>query len=91
MAFALAASSGTVASMRGYRLSPLVWGSGMALAAATAYARIASDDAWLTDTLAGAGLGTAVGVLVPLLLHAPETRSRVSVRAGRTLDVTISF
>ena len=46
---------------------------------------------WLTDTLAGAGLGTAVGILVPLLFHAPETRSRVSVRAGRTLDVSITF
>ncbi len=91
MAFALAASSGTVASMRGYRLAPLVWGAGMGLGAATAYARIASDDAWLTDTLAGAGLGTAVGVLVPMLLHAPETRSRVSVRAGRTVDVVVAF
>lgn len=91
MAFALAASSGTVASMRGYRLAPLVWSAGMALGAATAYARIASDDAWLTDTLAGAGIGTAVGVLVPLVLHAPVRGSPISVRAGRTVDVVVAF
>ena len=92
LAFALAASSDTVASLRGYRLAPLVWGSGLALGLATAYTRIASDDAWLTDTLAGAGIGTAVGVLVPLLFHGagPEA-GRVSVRAGRTVDVVLAF
>lgn len=94
-AFALAASSGTVATMRGYRLAPVVWASGMAVGLATAYARIASDDAWLTDTLAGAGLGTAVGVLVPVLFHAPA-RPRFSLnvqelRGGRLVGLSGTF
>jgi membrane-associated phospholipid phosphatase len=94
-AFALAASSGTVASMRGYRLAPLVWGAGMAVGVATAYTRIASDDAWLTDTLASAGLGTAVGALVPILFHGPKARgvslATHEVRGGRVGSIAIAF
>lgn len=83
LAFALAASSGTIAEMRGYRLAPLVWGAGAAGAVLTAYLRIAADEAWLTDTLAGAGLGAAVGILVPYVFHRPPPE--------RTTWITTAF
>jgi membrane-associated phospholipid phosphatase len=68
-AFGVATSAGVVASMRGYRLAPLVWASGMMIGAATAYTRIAADRHYFTDTLAGAAIGTTVGAAVPLLFH----------------------
>lgn len=67
--FGVATAAGVVASMRGYRLAPLVWLVGMGIGAATAYTRIASDHHYFTDTLAGAAIGTVVGGGVPLLFH----------------------
>ena len=72
--FGLAAASGVVASMRGYRLAPLVWFAGLTLGVATAYTRIAADRHYFTDTLAGAAIGTLVGGAVPLLFHSPTAR-----------------
>jgi membrane-associated phospholipid phosphatase len=69
--FGVAAASGVVASMRGYRLAPLVWIAGMMLGVATGYTRIASDRHYFTDVLAGAAIGTVVGGGVPLLFHRP--------------------
>ncbi|WP_437806240.1 phosphatase PAP2 family protein [Sorangium sp. So ce1078] len=71
-AFSLAAASGTVASMRGYRAAPWVWAQGMALAALSGYLRIASDRHYFTDVLTGAALGSAAGVLIPYLFHGPR-------------------
>jgi hypothetical protein len=71
-AFGVATAAGVVASMRGYRLAPLVWLVGMGIGAATAYTRIASDHHYVTDTLAGAAIGTVVGGGVPLLFHRPK-------------------
>ncbi len=71
-AFAMAASAGTIASMRGYRLAPLVWIVGMAIGGATAYLRIAADRHYFTDTLAGAALGTATGIGIPWFFHSPR-------------------
>ena len=45
-AFALAAASGTVSEMRGYRWAPLTWSVGGAVAVTTAYLRIAADKHW---------------------------------------------
>ena len=70
-AFGVAAASGVVASMRGYRLAPLVWAAGLVLGVATAYTRIAAVRHYFTDTLAGAAIGTVVGGAVPLVFHAP--------------------
>ena len=72
-AFALASASGTVASMRGYRWAPAVWGMGESLAAATGYLRIAADRHWLTDVLVGLAVGVGVGIAVPLLFHSPAS------------------
>lgn len=69
LAFVLAASSGTVASMRGYRLAPLIWGSGMSFAFVSGYLRIAADRHYFSDVLVGAVLGVGIGMAVPLLLH----------------------
>jgi membrane-associated phospholipid phosphatase len=70
-AFGVAAAAGTVASMRGYRLAPLVWTAGILFGVGTAYTRMAADRHYFTDVLAGAGIGTAVGAGIPLLFHAP--------------------
>lgn len=70
-AFGLATASGVVASMRGYRLAPLVWATGMMISAATAYTRIAADRHYFTDTLAGAAIGVLAGGAVPWLFHSP--------------------
>jgi membrane-associated phospholipid phosphatase len=70
-AFALAAATGTVATMRGYRWAPVPWIVGGSLAAGTGYLRIAADRHWLTDVLVGMVVGIGMGIAVPLLLHAP--------------------
>lgn len=67
--FALAAATGTVATMRGYRWAPAAWIGGGVIAAGTGYLRIAAAKHWLTDVLAGMALGVAVGVTVPLVFH----------------------
>jgi membrane-associated phospholipid phosphatase len=72
LAFSLAAAAGTVSTLRGYRSAPWVWAAGMTLATGVAYLRIASDMHYLTDALAGAVVGSAIGVGVPLLLHGRE-------------------
>ena len=69
MSFTLAAAAGTVATLRGYRLMPLVWATLMPLAAATGYLRIAADKHYFTDVMTGMVIGTAVGVVLPLLFH----------------------
>jgi len=73
LAFALAASSGTVAFMRGYRLAPLVLGAQLASAFTVAYLRIAADKHYLSDVMVGAVVGGLIGTFVPLLLHAPSS------------------
>jgi membrane-associated phospholipid phosphatase len=76
-AFAMVVSSGTVASLRGYRGARWIWIAGLPAAAATGYLRIAADQHYLTDVLAGAAIGSASGFLVPYVFH----RKRVPARA----------
>jgi membrane-associated phospholipid phosphatase len=81
--FALAAASGTVATMRGYRWAPLLWGVGGTLAATTAYLRIAADRHWLTDVLVGAVVGAGIGFAVPYFFHSAKDDSATpSTSAG---------
>lgn len=68
LAFSLAVSGGTVASIRGYKSAPWVWGIGLASAAATGYLRMAADQHYLTDVLGGAITGGAIGFAVPWFL-----------------------
>lgn len=68
-AFSLAVSSGMVASMRGYRAAPAVWGLGLGAAAVTGYLRIAADRHYATDVMTGALVGSAIGFAVPYFMH----------------------
>ena len=78
LAFAVATSAGTVNSLRGYRLAPLVWGTGMAMAVSVAYLRIAADKHYLSDVMTGAVVGSIVVVGVPLLFHSAFSASTSS-------------
>jgi len=92
-AFALAASAGTVATLRRYRLAPLVWSVGLAVAATTAALRIAAERHYLIDVLAGAVGGTVLGVGLPFAhrlsanprLHVGFTPLPVTAGAGIAL------
>lgn len=83
--FAIASAGGTIASMRGYRLAPMVWISGMMIAATTGYMRMAADRHYFTDVLAGGALGTAIGAAVPLLFHSPKGRSGAFAFLGHAM------
>ena len=73
LAFAMATSSGTTASLRGYRLAPMVWAVGLTGAAAVAYLRIAADKHYLSDVLTAVVVGSLVGVGVPILFHSAKS------------------
>ncbi|MGC4065723.1 MAG: phosphatase PAP2 family protein [Polyangiaceae bacterium] len=91
VAFAIAAASGTVASMRGYRLAPLVWATGETLAAVTGYFRIAADRHYASDVLVGAAMGSLIGFSVPYFLHRPTTETSsvaISASPGSGLMIT---
>lgn len=69
LAFAIAVSAGTVAHRRGYRLEPVIWTTGLAIAATTGYLRMAADKHYLSDVAVGAAVGAAFGYLVPRWFH----------------------
>lgn len=75
LAFAIATSAGTINTLRGYRLAPLVWGAGLTMAVSVGYLRIAADKHYLSDVLTGAVVGSIIGVGVPLLLHSASSSS----------------
>lgn len=72
IAFAIATSSATIATMRGYKLAPVIWGTGLAFGASIGYLRIAADKHYFSDVMTGAIVGSLVGVAVPLILHSPR-------------------
>lgn len=85
LAFSLAVSSGTVASLRGYSWAPLVWGAGLTVATTTAYFRLAADRHYFTDVAVGAIVGSAVGFGVPYFFHGDRSSgmpSSVNLAAG---------
>jgi hypothetical protein len=79
LAFALAVSTGSLASLKGDDNKDWVWATGLTFAAATGYLRVASDSHYLTDVLAGAALGTAVGWGIPRLVDRTKEPSPEAV------------
>jgi len=82
LGFVSAVSAGTVATLKGYKAAPWIWGTGLTLAVATGYLRIAADKHYLTDVLTGAVLGSAFGFLIPWL-HRPT-------KSGETTSARVS-
>jgi membrane-associated phospholipid phosphatase len=78
LTFSLAVASGTVASLRGYREAPWIWATGLTLAGATGYLRIAGDKHYFTDVVTGAVVGSFVGFAVPYWLHRSGNRGETS-------------
>ncbi len=92
LAFALVSSTATVASMRGYRNAWVVWPVGVTLATTVAWLRIAADKHWLSDVATGAALGTATGILVPMIAHSPRvTRQGTVVLEARPPMLMATF
>lgn len=77
LAFSLVTAGTEVASLRGYRYAPWIWRAGLPVAALTAYFRIAADRHYLTDVLAGAGIGSTLGFAVPYLAHRSRTDRKI--------------
>ncbi|WP_242343819.1 phosphatase PAP2 family protein [Anaeromyxobacter terrae] len=81
-AFSLATATATVATIRGRSWAPWAWGAGLTLATGVGYLRMAGDAHWLTDVVAGAAVGSAVGFAVPWFFH-----RRSGPRRRRGLDL----
>lgn len=79
-----AVAGGMIATMRKYRLAPLVWASGAVIAVSTSYLRLAADKHYLSDVVTGTVIGVAVGFFIPYLFHGPRTdvRTPTEARAG---------
>jgi membrane-associated phospholipid phosphatase len=94
-AFSFAAAASTLAFLRGNRLAPYIAGGGGALALGTGFLRLAADVHWTTDVIAGAVVGTGLGVALPLLLHRPAERGAPALRllpwVGRATGVELAF
>jgi membrane-associated phospholipid phosphatase len=91
-AVSLAVAAGTVSSLRGYRLAPLVWGATLPVALFTGYLRIAADRHYFTDVLTGAVGGAIVGFVVPYVFHRPEAAptTKGSAPAGQAYSLGFS-
>jgi membrane-associated phospholipid phosphatase len=99
-AFAVTVSAAEVMTLRGHRRQARwVWGVGLPAAAAVAYFRMAGDRHYLTDVLASAGVGTAMGLAVPrLVFKAQRPGSSAAARlvvapvlSGSLLGVTCTW
>lgn len=90
-AFALAVSSGTVATLRGYRGAPWVWGSGLLLASTIGYLRVAADRHYMSDVLVGASVGSLVGFAVPFFFHRKSADSEPTKMAPSAISAGASY
>ncbi|MEZ4462336.1 MAG: phosphatase PAP2 family protein [bacterium] len=95
-AFSLAASASTIAHLRNYEHATLVTIGAGSAAVVAGVMRTMADMHWPTDVLAGAAVGTAVGIGMPLLLHgrADDGEGDVSVvpnNSGATVQWIFLF
>ena len=95
LAFAMATSSGTVASLRDYKSAPALWIGGLVLAGATAYLRVGSDAHYFSDVLVGSVIGAGIGIAIPLVFHQDALTDEPAMAAPRTQaprrEVIVSF
>jgi membrane-associated phospholipid phosphatase len=82
LTFSLAVGSGLIAQRRGYRLAPVIWASGLAIAATTGYLRMAADRHYATDVLVGAAAGALGAVLIPQLTGSLPPRATIVPQPG---------
>lgn len=82
LTFSIAVGAGVLAQRRGYQLAPVIWGTGLALAATTAYLRMAADRHYFTDVLVGGAVGVAGALLIPRLTGSLPARAAVVPRPG---------
>lgn len=75
-AFSAVTSAAMAARLRGDPAWRWILGLGLAGASTVAWLRVAADRHWATDVAAGAAFGAAVGLGLPLLLHAPRDEAR---------------
>lgn len=87
LTFALATSSATVATLQGRRWAPVAWGVGLAAATSVGALRLAADAHWTSDVLAGAALGSAMGIFVPRAGH----RHLAVVAGPRSVSLVCRF
>ena len=67
LAFSLATSAGTIASLRKERLAPVVWVIGMLAATGTGISRVAANQHFASDVIVGSVVGAGIGIMVPML------------------------
>lgn len=72
--FTTSVTAGTIASLRGYSGSNVVWIPGVVLASAASYLRLGCDRHYFTDVVAGVVVGTGVGIALPRLLHGGDDK-----------------
>lgn len=82
LTFSIAVGAGTLAQRRGYRLAPVIWASGLAIAVTTGYLRMAADRHYLTDVLTGAAVGTLGGLFIPRLTGSLPPRATIVPQPG---------
>jgi hypothetical protein len=82
LTISIAVGAGLIAGRRGYRLAPVIWTSGLAIAATTMYLRMAADRHYLTDVLAGGALGALGGALIPRLTGSLPPHAAVVPQPG---------
>jgi membrane-associated phospholipid phosphatase len=92
LAFSIATAAGVVAHRRHYKLEPVIWATGMAIAAVTGYLRMAADKHYLTDVLSGAVVGVGGGLAVPWLAGSlPGVPEITPVDGGATVSLAGAF
>jgi membrane-associated phospholipid phosphatase len=79
LAFGAAAAATQIARLRGRPGWRWLGVAAFGAAALTGYLRIAADRHWLTDVVTGAAVGTATGLVVPLLAYQPADGRRPAV------------
>lgn len=89
LSFAWVTATGTVASLRRYKLAPLIWAVGIPIATLTGILRISADRHYFTDVITGAAIGSAMGFLGPWLHRKQKTTMAIYplVTSSRTMGI----